>query len=96
MIDEAVAQRAVNAVGLLAGEYWSGIDFEIQDGSTFLLVRANAPTEATLHVSNELRREIAKTLTAVIPPHASQPLGSWMVVVKFNGQVCESILPNEL
>jgi len=95
MIDEALAQRAVQTVAGLVGEYWDSLDSEIQDDWTFILIRAHAPTEAAVEIPSELRREIAQVLNCLVPDHPSHSLGSWIVVVLHGGQVRDSILPNE-
>lgn len=96
MIDEALAQRAVETLARLAHEYWDSVDSEIQDDSTFVLLRARAQTEADVQVPSEVRRAIAKELNALVPDHPNQELGSWMVVVLQDGQVRDSMVRDEV
>lgn len=97
MIDEALAERAAQAFfDATAGGNWPRPATEIQDDGEFVLLMVHVPRVwDRTEPSNEERRAIVNALNSVLPIPREEPLGCWMVVFLRDGNVYESILPNE-
>lgn len=96
MISQALAQQAVHAIGLLAGEYWRDLECEVQDDATFLLIQADARAESALQPPDDVRAEIVKSLTAILPEHTGDSRGNWMVIVFHEGHMRTSLMASEV
>jgi hypothetical protein len=93
MIDEHIADLAVDALAKVSQGRWPRAATEIQDGGAFLLlsIEKQLPSEV---FDDKLRRQVAMELNSVVPSF-KEHLYSWMVVFKnANGQVYESLLPS--
>lgn len=94
-IPEATEPRAIAALAALAQEHWREITAELQDGGTFLLFRVQAPSIGEEDLTDLIRQEVVTVLDRLIPDHACQPAGSWMVVFVKQGEVFSSIFPGQ-
>ena len=98
MIDAALAERAADAFfEATASGDWPRPSTEIQDDGAFVLLMVHVPKVwDRTEPSNEERQAIVRALNSLMPIPNDEPLGSWMVVFLRDGNVYESILPNEL
>ena len=95
MINQHIAELAVDALARVSQGRWPRAATEIQDGGTFLLLSVEEQLPPELF-DDRLRHQVAMELNGVIPSFKEQ-LYSWMVVFKKpNGQVYESLLPTAL
>jgi hypothetical protein len=96
MIDESLATAARQRVSEIAGEKWSRVESEIQDGGTFVLFSAWIEWGEPKVLAPDLGRAVAATISEMIPSHPQQELGSWMVNVWYGAALVDTIFPNEL
>ncbi len=94
-IPEATEPEAIAALAALAQEHWREITAEFQDDGTFLLLTVQAPSISEEQLTDLIRQEVVTALDRLIPDHACQPTGSWMVVFVKQGEVFASIFPSQ-
>jgi hypothetical protein len=95
MIDEKLAADFVTKFIEVTGGKWTNIYSEIQgDGEEFLLV-VNAPQAEVGNLDDSTRKRIVGALNALIPVKPEDPVGSWVIGFKHEGEIYDSILANE-
>ena len=96
MIDEALANRAIEVFARVVGDSWPRPEAEIMDDGTFVLLKVDVPRLWNrVGPSDEERMLVVSALNEVLPIPQNEPVGAWMVVFKQDGNVYESILANE-
>lgn len=94
-IPEATEPRAITALAALSQGHWRDITAEFQDGGTFLLLKVQEPSISEESLTDQVRQAVVTALDRLIPDHACQPAGSWMVVFVKQGEVFSSIFPGQ-
>jgi hypothetical protein len=96
MIDDYISRLAADAFVRATSGKWGRPRAEIQDGGTFVLLSVDALAFEPKEIEAQDRSSVIKALNAFMPVKAEQEFGTWMVIFLRNGQVYESILPDEL
>ena len=94
-IPEATEPLAIATLAALSQGHWQKITAEFQDDGTFLLLKVEAPLISEEQLTDLIRQEVVTALDRLIPDHACQPTGSWMVVFVRQGEVFASIFPSQ-
>ena len=97
MIDEALAERDAQTFSEVTLKKWPHPRTEIQDDYEFVLLSVDVPLHLAVNkIEFEERKAVVLALNALMPVPPSEPLGTWIVVFLQDGEVYESILPNDL
>jgi hypothetical protein len=96
MIDQSLAAAARKAIAEIAGEKWSRVEAEIQDGGTFLFFMAWIEWGEPKEVGPVIKSALVKTLNGMIPSDATQTLGSWSVSVYYGAALVDAIFPDDV
>jgi hypothetical protein len=92
-MNAALARKAQDILAHAAPAGWPRPWTEIQE--TELLLGVDLSSEwRNKRVTDDERRAIARALNALMP--SDEPLGIWMVVVRVEGKVVDSVLANDV
>jgi hypothetical protein len=92
-MDEILARKAQRVFSLAAPSDWPVPEIEIQEDE--LLLTVVFPDEREwIEVTKEERRAIALALNQLMP--STEPLGIWVVAIRWREMVVDSVLANDL
>ncbi|MEP6770484.1 MAG: hypothetical protein ABI893_01720 [Polaromonas sp.] len=89
------AEKVTTAFVHATGARWSFPRVDIQDRGTFMLISVDALSPEVKEIELPVKKSIANALNQVIPAHASQKFGNWIVVFFRDGKMFETVHPSE-